>query len=87
MSSVIIVRTENFDNHVSEAGEYTLRHFTGNQVNTLNNRAFAVHKGKVLEVVRRGEKNTRVRDSLDRNTDSYLVPTSELEDYYHVDRG
>jgi hypothetical protein len=37
-----------------------------------------------VEVVRKGDKNTRIRRSLEENTDHELVPTKNLADYRKI---
>jgi hypothetical protein len=62
--------------------EVTFRH-EPNDLNVRNNRGFALYNGRLVEIVRRGLKNTRVRYSLDDNGQTLLVPTAELEGYTH----
>jgi len=47
--------------------------------NSVNNTQFAVRNGRVVEIVRTGPTNTRVRPDLKGNGRSYLVPSSELK--------
>jgi hypothetical protein len=77
---------EHLQNVTTRAKDLTLRHELGNTVNTRNNRGFA-HIGKVMvEVIRRGQKHTRVRRALHHNGGrTYLVPTAKISAYYHAD--
>lgn len=59
-----------------------LKH-TETKVNVLNNRGFAKLNGELVEVVRRGEKQTRIRRSLTTNGETELVATGDLTDYTH----
>jgi histidyl-tRNA synthetase len=65
--------------------DVTLRHGIHNTTNTRNNRGFAYYNGQLVEVVRRSEKQTRIRYSLTHNGDTTLVPTQDLIGYHHTD--
>lgn len=52
-------------------------------VNTSNNRGYAMYQGRLVEVVRRGGNNTRIRTTLNGNDTHFLVPSAELQEYYH----
>jgi len=47
--------------------------------NSVNNTQFAVRGSQVVEIVRRGTKNTRVRRDLKGNGRTSLVPSKELK--------
>jgi hypothetical protein len=60
------------------------------RVNSINNRIFAhwiCGKTRVLvEVVRQGRVNTRIRRSLSKNGMTFLTKTARLENFHHVSR-
>lgn len=58
-----------------------------NFVNVRNNRGFAMVDGKVVEVVRKCHKNSRVRKALDCNGPTHTLPTRHLLGYVHPERG
>lgn len=58
-----------------------------NFVNVRNNRGFAMVDGKVVEVVRKCSKTSRVRKALDSNGPTHTIPTRHLIGYIHPERG
>jgi len=62
-------------------GSLTLRHDLKNPQgrNSVNNTTFALRGTRIVEVVRQGRKNSRVRPDLNGNGRTYLVPSKDLK--------
>jgi len=62
--------------------DVSLRHGS-NHVNVNNNRGFAMLDGQLVEVVRLGKNESRIRRSLANNGDTEKVATNLLTEYTH----